>query len=159
MGFNPVVRDVATFANEDRRWIATLMGYDQCRSITLDVSTFPAALLTKTGALPSGLVLAKAASGGKYVPYITAALDSTAVAVGFLFNSVNLVADPTFVDDPATAADPGATLYWGPGIINMDYLPVPSPNWAAVTGAAGKLDAAAIVDLGVHLRFEGTVPA
>ena len=68
MAFNPTVRDVQSVANEDRRWIKTLMGYDQCRSVTLDISTFDADHLTKKGALPSGIVLTKLGSG-KYGAY------------------------------------------------------------------------------------------
>lgn len=251
MAFNPAVRDVVATQNEDRRWIATLMGYDQCRSVTLDSSAFDADHLTKKGALPSGLVLAKLASG-KYGPYgasgagsgnesvsliksgtvsggtFTITLDgetttaiaydatattignalkalsnvgandvsvtggpapSTAVIIefqgalahmnvsdvvigngsltgggtmvatitagtggkaeGFLFNAVAYPMQDGVALSLATAADVAATLYWGPGIINQDFLPTFD------TATSGLLDAAARAAL-THLRFEGT---
>jgi hypothetical protein len=153
MAFNPAVTDLGEYANEDRRWIKTLLGYDQCRSITLDVSTFAAGHLAATGAIPSGVVLGKITATGKYGPYDTDGADGRQVAAGFLFNSVNLVTAPGPGADAALASlpDVGATLYWGPGIVDQDKLPT-----FTVTGNEGLLDSAARTDLAAHIRFEGT---
>ena len=150
MAFNPTVRDATVTHNEDRRWIKTLMGYDQCRSVTLDVSTFLAQHIAAKGGLPSGLVLARITATGKYGPYTTGGAGGLEVAAGFLFNSVMFVGGSGV--NLATHPDVAATLYWGPGIIDQDKL----PTFAGVAGGAGLLDAAARADLGMHIRFEGT---
>lgn len=147
MGFNPAVRDVSTYENEDRRWLATQKGYDSCRSITLDVSTFQAGHLTETGAIPSGVMLGIITASGKYGPYDTDGSDGREVARGYLLTSV--VLDTGVV---GTASDCGAALCWE-GIINQDYLPD-----FTVTGNEGKTDSAARTDLAASMRFEGTAP-
>lgn len=149
MAFNPAVRDVVETSNEDRRWIKTLMGYDQCRSVTLDLSTFDADHLTEKGALPSGLVLGLISATGKYGPYDNTAVDGRAVARGFLFNSVAIPAAYGVARSLATADDCAATLYWGPGIVDQDFLPT------FATATIGLLDSAGRTDL-THIRFEGT---
>lgn len=144
MSFNPAVRPEKSYANEDRRWLASRKGYDTCRSITLDMSTFAAGHLTDKGAIPSGVVLGKITATGKYGPYDTDGADGREVAAGFLFTSV--VPDNTTL---ASATDCGATLCWE-GIVNQDFLPV-----FTVTGDEGLLDAAARTDL-KFVKFEGT---
>jgi hypothetical protein len=123
MGWNPTVRDVGEFANEDRRWVATLMGYDQNLSVTLDASAFDADHITQKGAIPSGVVLAKITASGKYGPWATAGAGGLATPMGFLFTSVNVLQGLIGVEDVETAADPVATLYIGPGTIDISYLP------------------------------------
>lgn len=151
MAFNPTVRDASTTTNEDRRWIKTLMGYDQCRSATLDISAFLPAHIADKAAIPSGTVIAKITATNKYGPYTPAGAGGLEVAAGFLFNSVPLTQMMGMAVNLATAPDVAATLYWGPGIIDQDKL----PTFAGVAGGAGLLDAAARADL-VHIRFEGT---
>lgn len=150
MAFNPAVRASVATANEDRRWIKTLMGYDQCRSVTLDSSAFVADHLAKKGAIPSGIVLAKITATGLYGPYNNAGAGGLEVAAGFLFNSVWFDNLDGVALNLATAPDVAATLYWGPGIVDQDFL----PTFASAT--TGLLNAAGRTDLAAHIRFEGT---
>lgn len=145
-GFDIAVTEEAWAGNEDRRWMGTRMGANQCRSATLDVSAFLAAHIADKGAIPSGTVLGEITASKKLGPYNPGAADGTETAVGFLFTTTK-VGDGTAAS-LATAADVGAALYWGPGIIKTGKLPVFSGT------TLGELDAAALVDLAHFIRFE-----
>lgn len=110
--------------NEDRRWAAVFAkGYDTCRSITLDVSTFLAAHVADKGAIPSGTVLGKITASGKYGPYDDTAVDGRQTAAGFLFNTTEVGYGIKGSDvDLSTAPDVGGALYWE-GVITEAYLP------------------------------------
>jgi hypothetical protein len=125
------------------------MGADQCRSITLDVSSFLAAHVAAKGAIPSGTVLARITASGLYGPYDPAGADGFETAAGILFNTTRV--GPSIIGatiDLATAADVAVPLFWGPGIVKRNFLPVFAGT------AIGELDAGAEADL-VHIRFEG----
>lgn len=151
MAFDIGVSSKTLTGNEDRRWLGTRMGADQCRSITLDVSTFLAAHVADKGAIPSGTVLGKITASGKYGPYNPAAGDGTEVAAGLLFNTTHLggtgTANPGSAVDLATAPDVGVPLFWGPGVVKTAFLP------AFAGTVLGELDGAAQADL-THIRFE-----
>lgn len=68
MGLGIKVETEEYLGNEDRRWLGTRMGADQCRSVTLDASAFSSYHVSERGFLPSGMTLAKLASG-LYAPY------------------------------------------------------------------------------------------
>jgi hypothetical protein len=146
MAFDIKVKTQTFSGNEDRRWLGTRLGADQCRSITLDVSTFLAAHLAAKGAIPSGTVLGIITATGLYGPYDDAAVDGRAVARGFLFNTTK-VGDGTWLD-LATAADVGVPMFWGPGIIKEAFLPLFAGT------VLGELDANARTDLVHFIRFE-----
>jgi len=83
MGFGITVESEELLANEDRRWLGTRDGTTNQRSITLLASLFTADHLIN-GSLPSGLVLAKVASGanaGFYGPYAGDASESQTITV------------------------------------------------------------------------------
>lgn len=141
MGFNPTIRTERTVIGEDRTWCATRLGWDQARSITLDVSTFTEAANLDGYVLPSGLVLAKITASGLYGPYDPDGAGGQETAAGFLFSAVQL--DNTAV---ASASDVGAALLWM-GVIVEANLP-------SVGSAEGMLDAAAKTDLASFFRFE-----
>lgn len=145
MGLDIAVETEGFEGNEDRRWIGSRMGMLDCRSVTLDVSTFLAAHVTAKGAIPSGTVLGKITATGLYGPYDPAAGDGRETAAGFLFNTTK-VGNGSGVD-LATAPDQGVPLYWH-GIIKESKLP------AFAGTVAGELDAAAKVDLAGFIRFE-----
>jgi hypothetical protein len=146
MGLDFTVTEHDFLGAEDRRWLGTRMGTDQCRSIMLDASAFLAAHLADKGGVPSGTVLGQITATGLYAPYNPAGADGTEVARGFLFNTTKL-GDGSGLD-LATAADVGTALYWGPGIIKTAFLPVFAGT------VLGELDAAAQVDLAHFIRFE-----
>lgn len=146
MAFDPTVKTRSYAGNEDRRWLGTRLGADQCRSVMLDASAFLAAHLADKGAVPSGTVLGQITATGLYAPYTNAAVDGTEVARGFLFNTT-ILGDGTGLD-LATAANVGVPLYWGPGIIKTAYLP------AFAGTVLGELDANAQTDLAHFIRFE-----
>lgn len=138
MAFNPAIRTEKTVLGEDRTWLATRKGWDTCRSITLDISTFTEAENLTGRVIPSGIVLAELASGA-YGPYDPDGAPQD-VAAGFLFSAVEID-----TDDVATASDVGAALIWE-GIIVEANLP-------DVGSAEGMLDANAKTDM-PNFRYE-----
>lgn len=123
-GFDIAVAEEEFLGNEDRRWLGTRSGADQCRSLTLDVSTFLPAHVSDKGALPSGTVLCKITATSKYGPYDPAAVDGRSVeAECLLLFSTTKVGNGSGTD-LATAADIGVAGYWGPGIVKQSFLPV-----------------------------------
>jgi hypothetical protein len=145
MAFDIAVRTHEFSGNEDRTWLKTRKGFDTCRSITLDVSTFLAAHVSAKGAIPSGTVLGKITASGKYGPYDNSATDGRQTAVGFLFNTT-IVGKNGSDTDLSTAADVGAPLLWE-GVVAEASLP-------AFTGTVlGEVDANGKTDL-TFVRFE-----
>src|SRR4051794_13024423 len=57
-----------SYLTEDRSWLASEQGTDRPETVPLDVSAFPAGTHYPNGFIPSGVVLAKLASG-LYAPY------------------------------------------------------------------------------------------
>lgn len=57
------------FGNEDRSWTKSRLGYDQCRSITLDLSLFDSVYYADNGYVPSGTPLAYDDETGRYGPH------------------------------------------------------------------------------------------
>lgn len=145
MGLDIKVTSEDVFGTEDRRWLGTRLGTDQCRSITLDASAFSSWHVSERGALPSGTVLAKITATGLYGPYDDAGAGGLQIAAGVLFTTTKL-GNGTGTD-LATVGDVGAALYWF-GIIKTAFLP------AFAGGNTGELDAAGIVDLSNFIRFE-----
>lgn len=148
MAFDIAVRTQEFSGNEDRTWLKTRKGFDTCRSITLDVSSFLAAHVSAKGAIPSGTVLGKITASGKYGPYDNSATDGRQVASGFLFNTT-VVGGPNGLGSDvnlSTAADLGAPLLWE-GVVSESALP-------AFTGTVlGEIDSAGKTDL-TFVRFE-----
>lgn len=138
MAFDIGVRTKSFAGNEDRRWLGTRMGTDQCRSVTLDVSSFLAAHFTDKGAIPSGTVLGKITATGLYGPYDNAAADGREVAAGLLFNTtpVGTVGDGS---DFATAPDVAAPLFWT-GVVKQSFLPAFAGTVLGEIDAAGRAD-------------------
>lgn len=138
MGFDIGVRDEEVFLNEDRSWLGTRLGADQCRSITIDPTLFLPAHIAEKGALPSGLVLAESvANPGIYGPYDNGNAD-LAVAAGLLFSTTVVDLDADF---PV-----GVALFWL-GVVKQSKLP------AFAGTAAGEIDAGGRADLPM-IRWE-----
>lgn len=139
MGTNIAVTTEDFLGNEDRRWLGTRMGANQCRSITLDESLFAANHLMN-GALPSGVVLGQVTATKRFGPYNNGGTGGLDVAAGLLFSTTKLTAGGT--------GRIAVALFWGPGIVKTKYLPL-------LGGATtGLLDAAARTDLANFIRFE-----
>lgn len=146
-GFNIAVETEEFLGNEDRRWLGTRSGADQCRSITLDVSTFIAAHVSTKGAIPSGTILGLITATNKYGPYDPAALDGRQTGANCLILfSTTKVGNGTG-NDLATAPDIGTAGYWGPGIIKESFLPLFAGT------VAGEIDAGVRTGM-KHIRFE-----
>lgn len=122
---------------ENRSWLLSPHGTDpgSTPGITLDVSAFTAATHYPNGYLLSGIVLGKLTSGGKYVPYVDAAVDGSGVAAGFLFSSVKI---PNLAD---LTKDVGGAL-----LVHGFVDPVKLPIANAATGG-GFIDANGQTDL------------
>lgn len=142
------IREHEFGGNEDRTWLLTRKGFDTCRTVTLDVSTFVAAHLTDKGAIPSGTVLAKNTSTGLYEPYVQGTgANGNDTARGFLFNTTKVGGpEGSSETDLATAANVVVPMLWE-GVIDESELP-------AFTGTTlGELDANGKADL-THCVFE-----
>lgn len=83
------------FQQDDQSWLASEHGTSNCRSITLDVSTFTAGTHYPNGYLVSGLPLGKITASGKYGLYSDAAVDGRTTLVGFLFTAQKVGATNT----------------------------------------------------------------
>ena len=137
MAFDIAVESHDYSGNEDRTWLKTRKGFDTCRSVTLDVSTFAAAHLADKGAIPSGTVLAELGSG-KYGPYVTADGGTQGVAVGLLFNTTK-VGSKGSDTDLTTAADVTVPLLWE-GVVDESNLPTFTGTTDGEIDANGKGD-------------------
>ena len=150
MGFDIAITTKDYAGNEDRTWLKTRKGFDTCRSVTLDVSTFLAAHISAKGAIPSGTILGKITATGKYGPYDDAASDGRQTAAGFLFNTTEVGGRGPYGSGSdavlASAADVGAPMLWE-GVIDESRLP------AFAGTVLGEIDANARTDL-KFVRFE-----
>lgn len=126
MDLSPRREDVLS---EDRSWLASLHGTDDCQGATLDGDLFGD---FEDGIVPSGVVLAQVTATGLYGPYDDAAEDGRADAAGHLFTTLSGVTAGRRVT--------GAVFYRGR--VHRDRLP----------DGAG-LDAAAESDLDL-IRYE-----
>lgn len=126
--------------SSDKSWIATRMGLEDMRSITLDISTFDAEHI-QNGYLPSGIVLAKITATGLYGPYDDTAVDGRATAAGHLFEEVKVTA--------LTDADCGAALFWT-GVVNTAKL----PSFTGTGNNKGEVDANGKADVAAWIRYE-----
>lgn len=115
-----------TFQAENRSWLLGPAGTEpgDNPAVTLDVSKFTAGTHYPNGFIPSGTVLGKITSGGKYGPYDPTASDGRQSAAEILFGSLTVN---------------GATVLAGAGVhkgeVDPSKLPFPS--------GTGSLDAAA----------------
>jgi hypothetical protein len=134
MGVNLVLTTQTFAPAEDQRWLGSAHGTIECDTITLDTDD----LLTDfpTGIVPSGVVLGKVTATGLHRKYDDAAVDGTAVAVGHLFQTVDLGGTTA-----GTTTDKiPAALFWHGEVVEAK-LP-----------AGHGLDAAAKVDL-ARIRY------
>ena len=102
MGMNLGIRKT-TFGNEDQSWLASKVGTNDAKSITLDAAACIAITEFASGTVPSGIPLKRAGSG-RYAPAITAE-----VADRWLLHTVDLTAGGT----QAAANTPVAGLWRG----------------------------------------------
>lgn len=131
MGFDPSVRSEEVFVGEDRSWALMRKGFDSCRTIMLDVSTFAAAHFTDKGAIPSGTALTKLAND-MYGPYTgladtneTQTITRTATAGTFDFTFDGITA----AGISAAAAVTAAVIQAAFDAVGLDDI--------VVTGSAG----------------------
>lgn len=87
---NIFVRTIGTFGGENRSWLLSDFGNEpnEMPSVTLDISKFTAGTHYPNGYIPSGMVLGKVTSTGRYGPYDSTASDGRQTPAGFLFGSL-----------------------------------------------------------------------
>lgn len=88
------IRKTSGLVVEDRSWLGDVDGTQATRSITLVVASFTKATHFPNGVLKSGTVIGRYTSGannGLWGLYDNAATDGRQTAVGFLFNSLELI--------------------------------------------------------------------
>lgn len=132
------VRRTSPLIVEDRSWLGDADGTKATRSITLVTASFTKATHYPDGVLKSGTVIGRYTSGanqGLWGLYDDVAADGRQTAVGFLFNSLELLVDGL------TPVRLGAPLLER-GFIKPINLP-----------ANSGLNAAARVDLAAHFIF------
>lgn len=133
------IRRTSPLIVEDRSWLGDVDGTQATRSITLVVSSFTKATHYPTGVLKSGHVIGRYTSGpsnGLWGLYSDAAADGRQTAVGFLFNTLELV-------DPAG----NASVKVGAPLMERGFIkPAKLPSTSG-------LDAAARADLAGHFIF------
>ena len=139
MAFNPTIRTERTVVGEDRTWCATRSGWDTCRSITLDVSTFTEAENVDGKVIYSGIALAELPSG-LYGPYDPDAVDSQNTGTGLLFSSLQLDDE-----DVSVASNVAAAMLWE-GVVTLS-------NFKNFGAAEGMIDAAFQTDVPT-IRYE-----
>lgn len=111
-----------TYGAGDQSWLGSAHGIWNCRTVTLDISTFTEATHYPDGYIPSGTALAIV--GGLAVPFDSAAADGSEVLAGFLFTDAKVHAGLT-EDIPAPMLDHGR--------VKTANLPL---AWTAPTSAA-----------------------
>lgn len=85
-----------TIGTGDQSWLGSSHGIGECRTETLDISTFTAATHYPNGYIPSGTPVAKV--GGMLVPYDSTEATTTnaGVLAGFLFTDQQVVGTNDF---------------------------------------------------------------
>jgi hypothetical protein len=127
--------DDGSFTNDDKSWLASRMGIDTARSITLDLSLFTSGTHYPNGFIPSGVTLGKVTATGRYGPYNNALATGQEVNAGHLLSAVE-------VRSTNTTGRAAAALFWN-GIVREARLP-----------ANHGLDAAGKTDVAAHIRYE-----
>jgi hypothetical protein len=133
------VRKTSPLIVEDRSWLGDVDGTQATRSITLVVASFTANTHYPKGVLASGHVIGRYTSGvndGLWGLYVPGATDGRETAVGFLFNTLELV-------DPAG----NASVKVGAPLMERGFI-----KEAKLPSTSG-LDSAAKTDLAAHFIF------
>lgn len=114
-----------TFGGGDQSWLGSSHGIHECRTETLDISTFTAGTHFTAGYIKSGTPVAKV--GGVLVPYVVAEGTTTGAGVlaGFLFTDQK-VSDATNGDMAVPLLDHG----------RVNVAKVPYAAFAAPVAAA-----------------------
>ncbi len=122
-----IAQRAASYAGEDRRWLASTHGQDTNRSVTLSGDLFPAAAFPD-GRVPSGQVIGVVTATGLAGPYDAAAVDGRQTAVGHLLNS-----EVVGVGSGITGRRV-STAVVRHGVVNRNLLPAGSGHSATVEG-------------------------
>lgn len=80
-----------SYEAEDRRWLASNVGTNDCEGITLDGDLFDSGTFPDLR-IPSGVLLGQVAATGLYGPYDDTVTDGREVAAGILFTTVQVEA-------------------------------------------------------------------
>lgn len=137
-----------TFNTPGRLWLMDDHGTEVMPGVPIDLTLFTQGQHYANGYIPSGCILGKNTTSGKYGPYLGAASDGRQTAVGILFNDIS-------VYQPGTAnlqTIVSAPLFLH-GFVNAAQLPFTSGNAAG----GGYLDAAAQTAL-KNIIFAPAVP-
>lgn len=132
MGMNLGVKSQAFNPSENQEWLGSHEGTQSQDSITLDGAALMA--LFPTGIVPSGVLLAKKTSNGKYTRYVAAGGDGTGTPVGHLFTTVDLTVGGMI---PA-GSDTAASLQWRGEIVEAKLPAGHGVDAGAKTSLAGR---------------------
>lgn len=127
-----------TYNPDQRTWLADDHGTEYMPGVPVDLTKFNAGQHYANGFIPSGTVLGKVTSGGKYGPYLDAAADGTQTAVGITFNPI-----PVFVPGTSTLQ----TNVTVPLLIHGFVIAANLPFTSGTAAAGGYIDANGQTDL------------
>lgn len=103
---------IETFGAGDQSWLGSSHGIWECRTETLDISTFTAGTHYPNGYIPSGTAVAKV--GGVLVPYVVA--EGTTTGAGVLAGHV-------FTDQPVSGSGDFAVPVLDHGRVKASKVP------------------------------------
>lgn len=125
-----------SYFTDSRAWLAEDHGTEIAPGVPIDLTLFNAAQHYPGGFIPSGTVLGKVTSGGKYGPYLGTASDGRQTAVGITLNPISVFQVGTLTGALNASVSVAILLH---AFINVPQLPFTSSNAAL----GGYLDAAA----------------
>jgi hypothetical protein len=127
-----------TYQVGNRQWL--WQEPDVKLNVTLDISKFTAGTHFPNGYIPSGTVVGKLTSGGKFGPYNDAASDGTQTAYGITYGDARVTRQ-----NGTNAASVSISVVVNQAIVSAAKLPFQS--------GTGSIDAAGKVDLN-QIRWE-----
>jgi hypothetical protein len=122
--------------SDNRSWLAEDHGTEIAPGVAIDLTLFSQSQHYANGFIPSGCVVGKNTSSGKYGPYLGSANDGRQTAVGITLNPISVYQPGTITG--ALNVNVGVALLLH-GFVNVPNLPFTSGNAAG----GGYLDTAA----------------
>lgn len=125
-----------SYLTDNRAWLAEDHGTEIAPGVPIDLTLFSSTQHYANGFIPSGTVVGKVTSGGKYGPYLGSASDGRQTAVGITLNPIAVYQVGTLTGALNASVSVAILLH---AFINVPQLPFTSGNAAL----GGYIDSAA----------------
>lgn len=132
MGMSLGVKTQTFAVSENQEWLGSHEGTQSMDSGTLDAALLM--VLFPTGIVPSGVLLSKVTSTGRYTRYLAAGADGVGTPIGHLFTTCDLTAGGGV---PAGANMP-ASIMWRGEIVEAKLPTGHAVDAGAKTALAGR---------------------